>query len=177
MLPTLTPRLRFREMTPSDLDPMARLLGDPTVMKFYPRPKTRPEALAWIEWNQRNYGEHGYGLWIVEDRDGAFVGDCGLTWQRVNGQPRLEVGYHVVPEFQGRGLATEAALACRDFARDLLGARELVAIIHPDNQASRKVAENLGMAQGPDDHGDSGFQEGARLVRTVMALEFPHALP
>ena len=63
MLPAPTSRLRFREMTPSDLDVMARLLGDPAVMEFYPRPKTRPEALAWIEWNQRNYrelGEEGY---------------------------------------------------------------------------------------------------------------------
>lgn len=102
MLPSPTSRLRFREMTPSDLDVMARLLGDPAVMEFYPRPKTRPEALAWIEWNQRNYRELGHGLWIVENHDGVFVGDCGLTWQRVNGQPRLEVGYHVVPEFQGR---------------------------------------------------------------------------
>lgn len=173
MLPSPTPRLLFREMTPSDLDAMARLLGDPTVMEFYPRPKTRPEALAWIEWNQRNYREHGYGLWIVENHDGAFVGDCGLTWQRVNGQPRLEVGYHVVPEFQGLGLATEAAQACRDSARDMLGAQELVAIIHPENRASRRVAEKLGMTQGPDGHGDPGSHDSVGLVRTVMALEFP----
>lgn len=177
MLPAPTSRLRFREMTPSDLDVMARLLGDPAVMEFYPRPKTRPEALAWIEWNQRNYRELGHGLWIVENHDGVFVGDCGLTWQRVNGQPRLEVGYHVVPEFQGRGLATEAAQACRNFAQDVLGAHELVAIIHPENRASRRVAEKIGMAQGPDDHGDSGPLGGTGPARTVMAMEFPRPRP
>ncbi|MGO4453505.1 GNAT family N-acetyltransferase [Arthrobacter sp. RAF14] len=166
MVPSPTSRLRFREMAREDLDAMARLLGDPVVMEYYPRPKTRSEALDWIEWNLRNYREHGYGLWVVESDDGTFLGDCGLTWQRVNGLPRLEVGYHVLPEFQGRGLATEAALACRDFARDVLGNPELVAIIHPENLASLRVAEKLGMVQGDDDHGDSG------LVRTVMAMEF-----
>ncbi|MEZ2371079.1 GNAT family N-acetyltransferase [Arthrobacter sp. RCC_34] len=177
MLPSPTSRLRFREMTPSDLDAMARLLGDPTVMEFYPRPKTRPEALAWIEWNQRNYRELGHGLWVVEDHDGTFIGDCGLTWQRVNGLPRLEVGYHVVPEFQRRGLATEAAQVCRDFARDVLEAQELVAIIHPENRASRRVAEKLGMRQGPDDHGDAGALEGTGPIRTVMAMDFPPPRP
>ncbi|MDP5225661.1 MULTISPECIES: GNAT family N-acetyltransferase [Arthrobacter] len=165
MTPQQTARLLFREMLPADVDDMARLLGDPDVMHFYPRPKTRAEALDWIEWNRRNYREHGYGLWILEDRDGRFVGDCGLTWQRVNGLPRLEVGYHVLPEFQGHGLATEAASACRDHAREVLLAPELVAIIHPENLASRRVAEKLGMEHREDD------RPGTADARTVMAMD------
>jgi RimJ/RimL family protein N-acetyltransferase len=45
-VPPPTPRLIFREMTPNDLDNMAALLGDPQVMRYYPHPKTRQEALA-----------------------------------------------------------------------------------------------------------------------------------
>jgi RimJ/RimL family protein N-acetyltransferase len=48
-------------MTPDDLDDMAALLGDPEVMRYYPRPKSRDEALAWIAWNQRLYREYGFG--------------------------------------------------------------------------------------------------------------------
>jgi hypothetical protein len=44
--PPPTPRLAFREMTPDDLDDMAALLGDPQVMRYYPHPKSRDEALA-----------------------------------------------------------------------------------------------------------------------------------
>jgi hypothetical protein len=87
--PPPTPRLAFREMTPDDLDDMAALLGDPQVMHYYPHPKSRDEALAWIAWNQRLYREHGFGLWLLTLRDGGeFAGDCGLTPQQVDGTPR-----------------------------------------------------------------------------------------
>ncbi|MFK0041104.1 GNAT family N-acetyltransferase [Paenarthrobacter sp. NPDC090517] len=165
MLPYRTARLRFREMSLDDLDEMSSLLGDPAVMTYYPAPKTRDEALAWIEWNQVNYARDGFGLWIVETHDGGFVGDCGLTWQQVNGRSELEVGYHVRRDLQGRGYATEAAFACLELARDVLGVARLVAIIHPDNAASRRVAERLGMRQLEDDL-------GGELARTVMGVEF-----
>lgn len=169
-VPSPTARLRFREMTPADLDAMAGLLGDPRVMRFYPAPKTRREALAWIEWNERGYARDGHGLWLVETSGGDFVGDCGLTWQAVNGRPRLEAGYHVRPELQGRGLATEAAAACRDHARDVLGAPELIAITHPENTASQRVAAKIGMHRVEDDLG------GALPVRIVHGMTFRPAV-
>lgn len=146
MLPDPTTRLRFREMTPDDLDDMAGLLGDPDIMRYYPTPKTRGEALAWINWNIDNYATFGHGLWIVETHDGEFVGDCGLTIQRPEGKPEVEIGYHVRTRFQRRGLATEAATACREFAR-AAGVRHLIAIIHPDNLGSRGVARKIGLVE------------------------------
>lgn len=61
------------------------------------RPRTREDAVGWIEWQERNYAEHDFGLWVVETHAGEFVGDCGLTMQDVEGTPHLEVGYHVMP--------------------------------------------------------------------------------
>ncbi len=138
-------RLTYREMTAADLDDMFRLLGDPQVMTYYPRPKTRDEAAYWIEWNRGLYRLRGHGLWLLAGPDGQFIGDCGLTPQPVDGVTELEVGYHVLPEFQGLGYATEAAAASRDFARAVLGARRLIAIIHPDNKPSQRVAEKIGL--------------------------------
>jgi RimJ/RimL family protein N-acetyltransferase len=152
-------------MTDDDLEAMAGLLGDPEVMAYYPKPKSVEEAQAWIEWNKSNYEKHGFGLWIIETRSGQFVGDCGLTWQAVNGRAELEVGYHVRPQLQGRGYATEAAAACRDFARDVVKASHLVAIIHPDNEASRRVAEKIGLQFEEHDHG------GPIAVRSVYGSE------
>lgn len=151
-------------MREEDWDDMAALLSDPDVMRYYPAPKTRAEAADWIAWNLANYATHGYGLWLIETLDGAFVGDCGLTWQEVNGVPALEVGYHVRAAFQGRGLATEAAAASRDFARDQLQAAALVAIIHPDNRASERVAQKIGMTRAADDLG------GRIPVRRVLSM-------
>ena len=138
-------RLAFRDMAPGDLDAIALLLGDPEVMTYYPRPKTRAEAEQWIDWNRGLYRTHGYGLWLLTTPDGEFVGDCGLTPQIVDGVTELEVGYHVRPALQGRGYATEAAAACRDYARTALGASRLIAIIHPDNRPSQRVAEKIGL--------------------------------
>jgi RimJ/RimL family protein N-acetyltransferase len=140
-------RLAFRETSPDDLDDMACLLGDPGVMTYYPRPKTRQEAAQWIQWNRGLYRTHGFGLWLLTTADGDFVGDCGLTPQVVDGVTELEVGYHIVPARQGRGYATEAAAASRDFARTQLGAPRLVAIIDPDNRRARSSPGAGGWAQ------------------------------
>ncbi|WP_164233682.1 GNAT family N-acetyltransferase [Microbacterium hydrocarbonoxydans] len=164
LLPAPTDRLRFREMSTDDLDAMAALLGDPEVMAFYPAPKTREESRAWIEGNRERYAEHGHGLWIVETHDGGFVGDCGITWQAVNGSPVLEVGYHVRRDLQGRGFATEAAGACLALVKQELSPTLLTAIVHPENLASRRVAEKLGMTHIDDDRAHPW------IVRTVMGI-------
>jgi RimJ/RimL family protein N-acetyltransferase len=81
---------------------------------------------------------------VVEDTNGEFLGDCGLTWQTLDGQEDLEIGYHIVPARQGQGLATEGARACRDFAR-ARGVERLIAITDPENRPSQRVAEKIGM--------------------------------
>jgi RimJ/RimL family protein N-acetyltransferase len=155
-VPPSTPQLVFREMTLDDLDDMAALLGDPEVMRYYPHPKNRDQASAWITWNQRLYHDHGVGLWLLTLREtGEFVGDCGLTPQQVDGVTEIEVGYHIRSALQGRGLATEAAAACRNYAREVLGLERLIAIIDPRNRPSQRVAEKLGMVleRDSDNHG------------------------
>jgi RimJ/RimL family protein N-acetyltransferase len=145
-------------MTEDDLDDMAALLSDPDVMRHYPRPKTREEALAWIDWNQRLYRQEGYGLWLVSLRStGEFIGDCGLTPQEIDGVTELEAGYHVCAGLQGNGYASEAAAACRDYARDVLRAKRLIAIIRPDNTPSRRVAEKIGLPFERDATSRSGL--------------------
>ncbi|GEK85241.1 GNAT family N-acetyltransferase [Microbacterium aerolatum] len=164
LLPQPTTRLRFREMTTSDLDEMAAMLGDPDVMAFYPTPKTRAESLEWIERMQERYARDGHALWVIETHDGEFVGDCGITRQSYNDTPVREVGYHVVRRFQRRGLATEAAGACVELVRREFAPTLLTAIIHPENAASRSVAEHLGMTHIDDDRAHPW------IVRTVMGM-------
>lgn len=145
--PPATERLTFHEMKLDDLDDMHELLSDAMVMRFYDRPRTRHEARRWIEWNRRLYAERGYGLWLLRLREtGEFVGDCGLTPQQVDGRRYVEVGYHVLTSMQGRGLATEAAEACKRYAAEVLELDHLVAIIEPANKPSQRVAAKIGLA-------------------------------
>jgi len=147
LTPTLeTPRLRLREYTYEDLDDLAAMFADAELMRYYSHPKSPDESLAWIEWNLGLYEQHGFGLWVMESLEASeFVGDCGLTPQTVDGVTDIEVGWHTKREYWNQGLATEGARACRDHAFDDLGLQRLISIIHPDNSASRKVAEKIGM--------------------------------
>jgi RimJ/RimL family protein N-acetyltransferase len=166
-IPAPTRRLAFRQMTADDLDDMAALLGDPEVMRYYPRPKDRDEALAWIDWNQRLYRQVGFGLWLITLRaTGEFVGDCGLTPQEIEGTTDIEVGYHVRADLQGHGYATEAAAACRDYARDVLGVKRLIAIIVPDNIPSQRVAQKIGLSRERDATSRSGIP--VRIYATAL---------
>ena len=145
--PPPTARLEFREMTRADLDVMVTLLGDPVVMWVYPHPYSREDVLDWIERTTTLYRTRGFGMWLLTLREtGEFVGECGLVPQVVEGRDEVEVGYHIRPLFWGRGLATEAVTACRDFARDVAGLDRLVALIDPRNVASQHVATKAGLA-------------------------------
>ena len=96
--------------TPDDLADLAAMFADEETMTFYPRTKTREESLGWIEWNLGLYESHGFGLWVMESREtGAFIGDCGLTPQTVDGVTNIELGWHTKRECWNRGFATEAA--------------------------------------------------------------------
>lgn len=64
---------------------------------------------GWIEWTQRNYEVHGFGLWVIETHAGDFVGDCGLTMQEVEGEWLVEAGWHVRSDLQRKGYASEGS--------------------------------------------------------------------
>ena len=149
-----TERLGFRRYRPDDAEALAAVFGDPYARRFYSEHGRREKLVGWIEWNLRNYEEHGYGLWALELLgDGTFVGDAGLIWQPVEGEWWLEIGYHIHPAQRGCGLATEAALACRDWAFANTDCTQLCSIVHPENVASLKVAGRV--------------HESPRLVRSV----------
>jgi RimJ/RimL family protein N-acetyltransferase len=141
-----TRRLVIREFADGDLDSYAAMLGDPETMRYYPRPYSRDEARGFIERNAARYLANGFGVWVLEDREtGAFVGDCGLTVQLVEGIADVEIMWHVVKERWRQGIATEAATAVRDHAFGDLALRRLIALVRPVNVPSRGVAEKLGM--------------------------------
>jgi RimJ/RimL family protein N-acetyltransferase len=141
-----TERLKLREFAEDDLDELARMVGDEEQLTFYPRPKTREEALAWLDRNRAFYDEYGYGFWCLESRLTAeFVGYCGIRPLELDSVAETEIGWHVRKTLWNKGLASEAALAARDIALEHFRLSGLVAIIHVDHVASQRVAEKIGM--------------------------------
>ena len=84
-------------------------------------------------------------IWTALDRaTGEHLGDCGLVKKEIDGREEVEVFYLIRRSHQGRGLATEAARALQQHAAAALALTRLVALIHPDNAASLRVAEKAG---------------------------------
>ena len=142
-----TPRLQMRQMTTADVAPLLKIFGDVEAMQFYPAIFDGHQMQKWVAWNQHQYASHGYGLWALVLRSTTeVIGDCGLVNQPMEGVPEIEIGYHVRRDHWRQGIATEAALACRNYGFEHLGCCRLVSLIHPQNLASRRVAEKVGMS-------------------------------
>jgi len=75
-----------------------------------------------------------------------IIGDCGIVLQQVDGESLYEIGYHLRRDLWHQGLATEAAIACRDWGFAHLKTERLISLIRPENLPSRRVAERNGMA-------------------------------
>ena len=143
-----TPRIFLRRQTPEDLDDLWALYCDPEVTKYIPdAPKTRVEAAEELDWFLNGHPQHPeLGLWAtVLKETGQFIGRCGLLPLTIDGQDEVEVAYAIARPYWGRGLGTEIARAIADYAFGALRLTRLICLIEPENVASQKVAEKLGM--------------------------------
>jgi RimJ/RimL family protein N-acetyltransferase len=145
-----TPRLSLRELASADLDVVAAMLAHPDVMRFWPRCYTRAEAEDWIGRQRARYAQDGFGYWLaVERATGQPVGQAGLLALTVDGRADTALGYILHRPFWGQGFATEAGVACLDYAFTTLRLARVIAPIRPENTLSRAVAARLGLREGP----------------------------
>lgn len=143
-----TRRLRLREFRPDDLDELAAMVADEEQMRFYPGARTREDACAWLGRNLSLYEEHGFGFWLIESRRRQeFLGYCGIRPLVLQDASATEIGWHTKKTSWSRGIATEAAAGARNLAFARFAQTRLVALIHPDHLASRRVAEKIGMRE------------------------------
>jgi RimJ/RimL family protein N-acetyltransferase len=141
-----TPRLRLREMVPDDIGFIATMLADPEVTRYYERTFTRADAEAWLGRQRTRYAQDGHGLWLVLERDsGNPIGQVGLAMQEVEDRRQAEIGWLLHRPFWGKGYATEAGAATRDAAFARWRYPEVISLIRPVNEPSRRVAERIGM--------------------------------
>ncbi len=142
-----TRRLMLRSMQPSDIDALLLVFTDPKVMaSFGVEPFTREQMEEWLERNLKHQAEYGYGLFsIIHKETGVLIGDCGLEQMEVERMRAAELGYDLRSDYWNQGLATEAAIAVRDYAFDVLQLPQLISLIRVGNLASKRVAEKAGM--------------------------------
>jgi RimJ/RimL family protein N-acetyltransferase len=144
--PLETARLTLREFRPDDLDGLAAMFADPEQMSFYARVRTRDEASEWLDAHLALYETCEYGLWAVVWRaTTALAGYCGIRPLKLEGDAGTEIVWRVEKTLWNKAVATEAATAVRDLAGTRWAISRLVALIPPEHEASRRVAEKIGM--------------------------------
>lgn len=108
------------------------------------------ESKTWIDRQLKRYADTGYGhLKLAEKTTGELVGNAGLILRPTDGVDLLEVAYSILPEYWGKGYASEAAICLKEYIRDQQLSDRAISIIHAENTASHKVAAKNGMTPGP----------------------------
>lgn len=141
-----TERLLFRELNENDLVALRPILGDIETMYAWEYGFNDEQILGMINRHMERYKKYGFSCnATIEKSTGTLIGIIGVLPEEINGKECIGVGYILGKEYWGRGYAIEASRAWLAYAFDTLNAGEVIADIRPENTASRKVVEKLGM--------------------------------
>jgi ribosomal-protein-alanine N-acetyltransferase len=141
-----TPRLHFRRFTLDDLQALAGLRSDPDVMKHVGsrRPESIEEVQVVLNRVIAHWEQHGFAPFaLIDTASGKLAGWCGLKYLEDTGE--VEIAYGFAKAYWGNGLASEAAAAVMQYGFDQLRLDRIVAVVWPENIASVRVLEKLGM--------------------------------
>jgi RimJ/RimL family protein N-acetyltransferase len=139
-----TERLILRPLCKNDIDAIYRMRSDADIMRYIREPQNRDESANWVELVSSRWAAEQIGFCaIIEKSSHEFAGWCGLWQLKETGE--IEIGYAVGKQFWGKGYASEAATEFLAYAFERLEVEKIVAVARPENAASRRVMEKLGM--------------------------------
>lgn len=141
-----TERLILRELNTGDAGFVLELLNTPAWIKFIGDRgvRTLDDAKNYIiQKFVSSYEANGFGLWLIELKDsGMSIGMCGLI--KRNGLEDIDIGFALLPQYEGKGYGYESAAATLDIARNK-GIERIVAITVKYNSNSIKLLEKIGL--------------------------------
>lgn len=136
-------RLLLRQITPADVNEMFALRSNPDVMKYLARPlcNNLDEAMALINIIEQKLETNEGINWAITIKGSntliGFIGHYRIKWEHF----RSEIGYMLSPEFQGKGIVSEAVKLIVDYGFKEMKMHSLEAVIDPANTASARVLE------------------------------------
>lgn len=144
-----TDRLLLRPPVLDDLTPLAEMLADEETARHIGGVQSRHGAWRALMAMAGAWHLTGFAMFsVIERTTGKFIGRLGPWYPE--GWPGTEIGWSIVRDRWGEGIATEGATAAADWAFDHLGWTEMIHVIAPDNLASQAVARKLGSSnRGP----------------------------
>ena len=147
-----TERLVFRHTSMDDRSWWMEYINSADAIRFMPfTVGSEQDCAFFIQRSLDRYATDGSGLnAIIEQATGRPIGMIGLLVQVVDDMDELEVGYHLLPSAWGKGYASEAAIACKEFAKEHHCAASVISLIDHENVASQAVAKRNGMTYEKD---------------------------
>ncbi len=131
-----------------DLNELFALYSDPEIRKYFPEGVLNlDETTEELEWHMNGHPKYPeLGLWAtIHKETGKFIGRCGLLPWEIDGKLEVEIAYLLDKSFWHQGLATEAAQGILQYGFEKLNLTRLICLIDPENIASQRVAERIGM--------------------------------
>ncbi|MEN9488558.1 MAG: hypothetical protein RL494_823 [Bacteroidota bacterium] len=164
-------RLLLRQITPDDVNEIFALRSNPETMKYIPRPlaTTKDDAMGHIKMIQdKIVSNEGINWAITEKGNPKMIGIIGhyrIRWEHF----RSEIGYMLLPEYQGKGIITEAIQLLVDYGFNEMKMHSLEAIIDPKNTASARVLEKNNFVKEAH-FKENEFYDGKFLDAVVYSL-------
>lgn len=144
-----TERLVLRRVLATDVKEIFALRSNPETMKYIPRPlvTNHDEALAHIKMIDDKIESNEGINWAItlkgKDRMLGLIGHYRIKPEHY----RAEIGYMILPEFQGKGIAAEAVNGVVSYGFDIMKLHSVEAVIDPENVASEKVLQKCGFVK------------------------------
>ncbi len=166
-----TKRLKLRQWTNSDYPIFAEINSDTEVMEYFPETLDETKSNDLAQKIESIIASKGWGFWALETKqESRFIGFTGLHQPvlELPFSPCVEIGWRLSKDFWGNGYATEAALACLEFAFETLELEEVVSFTSVLNKRSQTVMQRLNMVKTKHNFDHPALPEEHPLCEHVL---------
>ena len=140
-------RFYLREYQESDFDDLCEIYADPENMKDFGEVYSKEKVKHLMDWTFQNYRRFGFGFWAIIDKNsGEFIGDCGLSMQKIDGEWLPEIGYHIKKQYHNKHYASDAAKLVKEYIFKYYTYPRLYSYTNKGNVGSVKVMQNNNMS-------------------------------
>ena len=136
-----TGRLTAEKLHDDHLKDLVALHLDADVSRYLGGVRSAETTKAYLATNMAHWDQHGFGLWALRTKDGAFAGRAGIRHILVDGVDEIEIAYTFKRDFWGQGLASEIAGALTEIGLSRLELSSLIGLVSVEHGASRRVLE------------------------------------
>ncbi|MCG2644379.1 acetyltransferase [Bradyrhizobium sp. CCBAU 11434] len=151
-----TARLTAQRLREDHLADLVALHLDPDVSRYLGGVRSAEVTKTYLATNMAHWDQHGFGLWVLRTKDGAFAGRAGIRHILVDGVDEVEIAYTFKRDLWGQGLASEIATALTEIGLSQLKLPSLIGLVAVEHCASRRVLEkaNYALEKHTSHHGE-----------------------